>query len=119
VVTMSKQSKYRIVNFATNEQQHHLNVTISPKKPKYLGGRAFELLVIKLGFSNKLQYPNALEENYLDHFTNRSEIYQKQQNLKLLQLTASFKGARHKSFLPVRGQRTHTNAKTRRKYKIS
>jgi len=29
----------------------------------------------------------------------------------------SYKGTRHKRFLPVRGQRTHTNAKTNKKKK--
>lgn len=114
---MNNHPTYGIVFFGT-KQQRHQNVSPFSKKPSYLGGQAFELLITKLGFLDKLQYSNVLEENHLDQFINRSEIYQKQQNLKLLQLTGSFRGVRHKNFLPVRGQRTHTNAKTRRKYKV-
>jgi hypothetical protein len=34
-----------------------------------------------------------------------------------LQLIRTYKGIRHRKGLPVRGQRTHTNAKTRKKHK--
>ena len=43
----------------------------------------------------------------------------KQQQIKNLILITSYRGGRHKLGFPVRGQRTHTNAKTRRKRKIS
>ena len=35
-------------------------------------------------------------------------------NIKRLQEIKSYRGARHKSGLPVRGQRTSTNARTRK-----
>jgi small subunit ribosomal protein S13 len=40
-------------------------------------------------------------------------------NIKRLQKLRTRRGKRHKSFLPLRGQRTHTNARTRKRYKIS
>jgi len=38
-------------------------------------------------------------------------------NIKRLVMIRSFRGGRHRSRLPVRGQRTRTNAKTRKRYK--
>ena len=35
-------------------------------------------------------------------------------NIKRLMDTGSYRGARHRKGLPVRGQRTHTNARTKR-----
>jgi small subunit ribosomal protein S13 len=40
-------------------------------------------------------------------------------NIKRLQEIVSYRGLRHKKKLPVRGQRTHTNARTRRGKKIA
>ena len=40
-------------------------------------------------------------------------------NIKRLQKLRTRRGRRHKSSLPLRGQRTHTNARTRKRYKIS
>lgn len=40
-------------------------------------------------------------------------------NIKRLQEIVSYRGIRHKKKLPVRGQRTHTNARTRRGKKIA
>ena len=44
----------------------------------------------------------------------RSEV---QTNVKRLMDIGSYRGVRHRKGLPVRGQRTHTNAKTARKIK--
>lgn len=41
----------------------------------------------------------------------RSEV---QRNIKRLQEIGSYRGIRHRKGLPVRGQRTHTNARTRK-----
>ncbi|MGX7585831.1 ribosomal protein uS13 [Candidatus Vidania fulgoroideorum] len=38
-------------------------------------------------------------------------------NIKTKMLMKTYKGVRHERFLPVRGQRTRTNAQTRKKYK--
>lgn len=40
-------------------------------------------------------------------------------NIKRLQDINSYRGLRHKSHLPVRGQRTRTNARTRRGKKVT
>jgi len=40
------------------------------------------------------------------------------QNIKNLYKIESYKGLRHKDSLPTRGQRTRTNASTKKKYKI-
>jgi len=40
------------------------------------------------------------------------------QNIKNLYKIGSYKGLRHKDSLPVRGQRTRTNASTKKRYKI-
>jgi small subunit ribosomal protein S13 len=40
------------------------------------------------------------------------------QNIKNLYVIGSYKGLRHKDSLPVRGQRTRTNASTKKRYKI-
>lgn len=40
------------------------------------------------------------------------------QNIKSLFDNSSYKGMRHKDSLPVRGQRTRTNACTKKRYKI-
>lgn len=40
------------------------------------------------------------------------------QNIKNLYKIESYKGQRHKDSLPVRGQRTRTNASTKKRYKI-
>ncbi|HMP27978.1 MAG TPA: 30S ribosomal protein S13 [Saprospiraceae bacterium] len=50
---------------------------------------------------------------------NHAELFLKQQNIKTLQLISSYRGHRHSLNMPVRGQRTHSNSKTRRKRKIS
>lgn len=40
-------------------------------------------------------------------------------NVQFLKDIRSYRGVRHKARLPVRGQRTHTNAKTNKKKKIN
>jgi small subunit ribosomal protein S13 len=52
-----------------------------------------------------------LEESYLVEGDLRREIGL---NIKRLKDMACYRGVRHKKSLPVRGQRTHTNARTRK-----
>ncbi|MBN1297766.1 30S ribosomal protein S13 [bacterium] len=52
-----------------------------------------------------------IEEEYKVEGALRQEI---QFNIKRLMDLGSYKGLRHRRGLPVRGQRTHTNARTRR-----
>lgn len=44
---------------------------------------------------------------------------QRQQDVKRLMEIASYRGTRHKRKLPCRGQRTHTNARTKRGKRIA
>ena len=52
-----------------------------------------------------------IEEKYLVEGQLRSEIAQ---NIKRLQDIGSYRGTRHRKGLPVRGQRSRTNARTRK-----
>lgn len=52
-----------------------------------------------------------LEQNYTVEGQLRAEV---QMNIRRLIEIGSYRGARHKAGLPVRGQRTRTNARTRK-----
>ncbi|MDP8218526.1 MAG: 30S ribosomal protein S13 [Candidatus Theseobacter exili] len=52
-----------------------------------------------------------LQKDYFIEGDLRREI---SQNIKRLMSIGSYRGFRHKKSLPVRGQRTHTNARTRK-----
>lgn len=52
-----------------------------------------------------------ITNNYLVEGDLRKDIYQ---NIRRLQEIGSYRGLRHKKSLPVRGQRTKTNARTRK-----
>lgn len=54
---------------------------------------------------------NAIQEEYTVEGELRSEV---QTNIKRLMDIASYRGLRHRKGLPVRGQRTKTNARTRK-----
>lgn len=52
-----------------------------------------------------------IESNYRVEGVLRTEI---EMNIRRLQDIGSYRGIRHRRHLPVRGQRTHTNARTRK-----
>lgn len=54
---------------------------------------------------------NVIEHNYKIEGELRREVTT---NIKRLMEIGSYRGMRHRKGLPVRGQRTHTNARTRR-----
>ena len=54
---------------------------------------------------------NSIQEDYTVEGELRSEV---QTNIKRLMDIASYRGLRHRRGLPVRGQRTKTNARTRK-----
>lgn len=60
---------------------------------------------------NILHISNAIQEDYTVEGELRSEV---QTNIKRLMDIASYRGLRHRKGLPVRGQRTKTNARTRK-----
>ena len=45
-------------------------------------------------------------------------LYETTHNIQFLKDNKTFRGIRHSSNLPSRGQRTHTNARTKKKCKI-
>lgn len=78
----------------------------------------------KLGFSHNLKLKNMSKEQILklvnmiesSNLTITGDLKKlKSQNLKNLFSIKSYRGLRLKQGLPVRGQRTHTNARTSRK----
>src|SRR5687768_16355818 len=81
----------------------------------------------KLGFSANLKISDLTEEQTLEilkiieflNLTTTNELKQlKSQNLKNLIEIKSYKGLRRSRGLPVRGQRTHTNAKSAKKNRL-
>lgn len=58
--------------------------------------------------------------NILREFETEGDLRRKtQQDIKRLMEIASYRGIRHKKKLPVRGQRTHTNARTKKGKRIA
>jgi small subunit ribosomal protein S13 len=89
-----------------------------------LGKSKSNLICKKLGFSGNLKIKNISKEQLSKLITTLelmnipmgSELKKiKLINIKNLASIRSFKGLRLKQGLPVRGQRTHTNARTSRK----
>lgn len=91
-----------------------------------IGWYKSSLISIKLGlsfpflFKNLNNYNLQLLSYVLDFFTwlevrIKHYIYQ---NIKKLVELGSYKGLRHKDSLPTRGQRTRTNASTKKKIKL-
>jgi small subunit ribosomal protein S13 len=58
-----------------------------------------------------LQIREAIDAGYMVEGDLRREVAM---NIKRLMDLASYRGLRHRKGLPVRGQRTHTNARTRK-----
>ena len=67
--------------------------------------------VHELSEENVLAIRNEIVNSYQVEGDLRSEIGR---NIKRLMDTGSYRGRRHRKKLPTRGQRTHTNARTRR-----
>ena len=70
-----------------------------------------EVLVSDLSEAETQRLRKTIEEEYKVEGALRSEIAG---NIKRLIAINSYRGARHKRGLPVRGQRTKTNARTRK-----
>jgi small subunit ribosomal protein S13 len=67
--------------------------------------------VNELSDSEVLQIREAIDRDYLVEGDLRREVAM---NIKRLMDLGSYRGLRHRRGLPVRGQRTHTNARTRK-----
>lgn len=61
---------------------------------------------------------NELRKEIETKYTLEGELKrQKQMNIKRLKEIGSYRGARHQASLPLRGQKTKTNAKTAKKFR--
>jgi small subunit ribosomal protein S13 len=67
--------------------------------------------VNELSDSEVLQIREAIDRDYMVEGDLRREV---SMNIKRLMDLGSYRGLRHRRGLPVRGQRTHTNARTRK-----
>jgi small subunit ribosomal protein S13 len=74
-------------------------------------GIAEDRRVSQLTDQEVLQIREAIDRDYMVEGDLRREVAQ---NIKRLMDLASYRGLRHRRGLPVRGQRTHTNARTRK-----
>jgi small subunit ribosomal protein S13 len=70
-----------------------------------------ERRVSQLTDSEVLQIREVIDRDYMVEGDLRREV---SMNIKRLMDLASYRGLRHRKGLPVRGQRTHTNARTRK-----
>lgn len=61
----------------------------------------------------------ALRDEVAKHLTEGDLRRMVSQNIKLLQDTGTYRGSRHKKRLPVRGQRTRSNARTKRGKRVT
>ena len=74
-------------------------------------GLAAEKRVNELTEGEVIQIREVIDADYMVEGDLRREVGM---NIKRLQDLASYRGLRHRKGLPVRGQRTHTNARTRK-----
>nr|YP_009370726.1 ribosomal protein S13 [Eukaryota sp. BB2]AQL10432.1 ribosomal protein S13 [Eukaryota sp. BB2] len=114
---------FRIVNkniylkknsFLTFRQVYGLNNALSSLLSLYSGLRKESSLKTLSFDSIALYHLRWFFRNHELFFENNLKRYEEQQILNLIELR-SYKGMRHSLGYPVRGQRTHTNAKTKRK----
>ncbi len=74
-------------------------------------GIAAERRVQDLSDAEVIQVREAIDANYVVEGDLRREV---SMNIKRLMDLGCYRGLRHRRGLPVRGQRTHTNARTRK-----
>ena len=67
--------------------------------------------VHKLGDDEVIKIREVIDSDYVVEGDLRREV---SMNIKMLMDLGSYRGLRHRRKLPVRGQRTHTNARTRK-----
>jgi small subunit ribosomal protein S13 len=87
---------------------------IGPKFAKDICGKVgipAERRVSQLTDAEVLQIRETIDRDYMVEGDLRREVIT---NIKRLMDLASYRGLRHRKGLPVRGQRTHTNARTRK-----
>ena len=87
-----------------------------------IGRKTAEGIADKLGIDHARRVSDLSDEEVLriretidaDHSVEGDLRRDTQMNIKRLQDLRSYRGLRHRAGLPVRGQRTHTNARTRK-----
>lgn len=87
-----------------------------------IGRSRAEAILKNLNISNSIKAKDLSEEEIVkireyieNNFTIEGDLRREiSQNIKRLIEVNSYRGIRHKRGLPVRGQRTHTNARTRK-----
>ena len=87
---------------------------IGPKLAKDICGKVgipAERRVSQLTDAEVLQIRETIDRDYMVEGDLRREVIT---NIKRLMDLGSYRGLRHRKGLPVRGQRTHTNARTRK-----
>jgi small subunit ribosomal protein S13 len=87
---------------------------IGPKKAEEITekvGIPAERRVNDLTDAETIQIREAIEKNYIVEGDLRRQV---SMNIKRLMDLGNYRGLRHRRGLPVRGQRTHTNARTRK-----
>ena len=105
------------VNIPTNKR-----VEIALQYIHGIGPKSAKELLAKVGIENSrrvnqltdaeiLQLRESIDRDYTVEGDLRREV---SMNIKRLMDLASYRGLRHRKGLPVRGQRTHTNARTRK-----
>src|SRR4051812_23268209 len=105
------------VNIPTNKRVvialQYIHGIGSKKAPEITekGGIPAERRVNQLTDAGVLQIPETIHRDYMVEGDLRREV---SMNIKRLMDLGAYRGLRHRRSLPVRGQRTHTNARTRK-----
>jgi len=114
VVTTYKYNDFKVKNFfESNLKQDMLRKGF--KLPTKIGKNSLHFLLEKIGIKKNSKFLYFYDENLFNAHKSTLDKIIKRQSIKTLLLISNYRGKRHKNNLPVRGQRTHTNAKTRRK----
>ncbi|MBI1239222.1 MAG: 30S ribosomal protein S13 [Alphaproteobacteria bacterium] len=105
------------VNIPTNKRVHVALRYIHGIGPKHAHDICTKIgieesrRVNQLSESEVIQIRETIDREYLVEGDLRREVAM---NIKRLMDLGSYRGLRHRKSLPVRGQRTHTNARTRK-----
>ena len=105
------------VNIPTNKR-----VLIALQYIHGIGQAKAKEIITKLGIADTARVQDLTDQEVLqiretidsDHTVEGDLRRQTAMNIKRLMDLASYRGLRHRKGLPVRGQRTHTNARTRK-----
>ncbi|CAN5387934.1 30S ribosomal protein S13 [soil metagenome] len=105
------------VNIPTNKR-----VVIALTYIHGIGNTKAKEIVTKLGIADTARVQDLTDQEVLqiretidaDHMVEGDLRRQVSMNIKRLMDLACYRGLRHRKGLPVRGQRTHTNARTRK-----